>query len=93
MPNGPDDFDEEEFRQPAVDVDVVIKLDELRSSIDGISEELKQLHQIDRGLDEIGHLVNESRSTLQSIRFRATTCLVVIVVGIVVILATLRHWF
>jgi hypothetical protein len=97
MPEQPDDLDEEpDYRQEVVDSDAVSELSELNSRVDGIADEVRSLDQsldkIVSTLDEIGHFFN-SRSTLQALQFRLSVFLLLITVGVVVILGTLRHWF
>jgi hypothetical protein len=76
--------------------DVISKLDDLDGGLHGIAEELKELRQLDQItnlLDGIGYSLNDSRSTLRTLRFRASVFLILITIGIALILGTLRHWF
>jgi hypothetical protein len=93
MPDGRDDFEEHDFRQPVADVDVLVELGQLRGAVDAIAEKLDQLDQSTRVLEDIDLLVNEARSRLGSIQLTVTALLVVAVFGIIAILGTLRNWF
>ena len=93
MPDGRDDFEERDFRQPVADVDVLVELGQLRGAVDAIAEKLDQLDQSTRVLEDIDLLVNEARSRLGSIQFTVTALLVVTAFGVIAILGTLRHWF
>jgi hypothetical protein len=89
-----DDHDERDFRQPVADVDAHIELEQLRASIDGIASELQDLAQrideIGRALDGIGY---DANARLDVIKGTASLLLVAVILGIVAVLGTLRHWF
>jgi hypothetical protein len=84
------DFDEPDLRQPGVDVDVAIELSQLGGTIRGIAHDMVNIEQ---ELDRISHTLSESSYTLRRIQSEVFMFLLLIVIGIVVILGTLRHWF
>lgn len=73
--------------------DVVGELEKLESRVDDVVEEVQKLDQITDTLDGVGHLVNEIRSTLRRLWFGVFAFLLLILIGIFMILGTLRHWF
>ena len=95
MPEEPKSSWASDLDEPyAVDLsDVVSELDKLHSRVGDIADELQKLDQMVNVLDAIGHIQNESRSTLLAIQFRVSVFFLLIIAGIVAILGTLRHWF
>jgi hypothetical protein len=94
MREGSGDGDEEDVRQPVVDVDVALELGELRGSVEHIASDLGELaSDVGRTLDAMGHMLNDTRSALQSIQFTMSALLLVTIAATVLILGTLRHWF
>jgi hypothetical protein len=69
------------------------ELSQLSGTVKYIADELGQLDQVGRAVDEIGHSVGELRSTLQGIQTTVSVLLLATVAGLVAMLGTLRHWF
>jgi hypothetical protein len=90
MPNEPDDLDEPDFRQPVVDVDVEIELNQLRGTVEGIAHGMENVEQ---ELDRITRTLNECSNTLRGIEYSLGMFLGIIILGIAIIVGTLRHWF
>ena len=94
MPGEVDDLDEPDHRQPVIDVDVAIELSQLSGVVKSIAQ---SVDGVERGLDQISRALDE---LAQGMRFETRQLgvylffiIVSIIVGIVAILGTLRHWF
>jgi hypothetical protein len=77
------------IRQPVVDVDVALEINQLDGTVQGIAHQLESLTEISSSLDELGHLLNDTRSDLRTL----SALLLLIFAGIIGIIGTLRHWF
>lgn len=91
MPDRLDDIDDEDSRQPVVDVEANIELSQLRGSVEDIARQCSDLASaVDRSLDTKLHMVNDRLSQMLTAVFAFEF---VVVAGIVAIVGTLRHWF
>lgn len=91
MPDRSDELDEEDFRQPVVDVDANVELSQLRGSVEDIARDLTELaSNMERSLDVISHTVNDRLKNILTAIFGFEF---VVVAGIIVIVGTMRHWF
>lgn len=91
MPDRSDELDEEDFRQPVVDVDANVELSQLRGSVEDIARDLTELaSNMERSLDVISHTVNDGLKNILTAIFGFEF---VVVAGIIVIVGTMRHWF
>jgi hypothetical protein len=93
MPNGIDD-DEPDYRQPVVDVDAVLELTQLKDTVEGIASNVEQgLDQTTNTLTDFSYTLQFILNELRSIEYGLGMLLIIIILGIAVIVGTLRHWF
>jgi hypothetical protein len=73
--------------------DVVSELEKLESRVGDVVEEVQKLDQLTDVVDAVGHVVNDIRSTLRTLWSGVSVFLLLILIGIFMIVGTLRHWF
>jgi hypothetical protein len=94
MPQDPDELDEPDFRQPVIDTDVVLELDQLKGEVQVVAGHVDEAQQ---ELREIKNLLEGLSwglyGKLDHIEIGIIVCLLLIFICAFGIVGTLRHWF